>query len=609
MSDKVPDIVARCRKLLGEDTRHHDVWAAKVDRWYRAYRGEYDDERERQSWRSDIHPPIIFQIIETLASGLSDAHPRWQVKPRPRDTTAEQIMAFQDAARQVEMLLAAQRDEDGMVGKQRKHRLQGLIAGLTVWKTYWRLEEQPRTRTVQGITEDGLLYEETVTEPQVVKDGPCVDLVDVRDFIWPESATSLETAPQLHHRVWLTFDQLKEQEKAGYYRNVDQLRDTRDQSGDGSQSIREQGLFQVDRTRGRIKVVEHWLDRGKRVVTLANDTVLLRDRPNPFAHGQYPFIAASPLPDLFRVPGVSVVELVADLQRMLWDLMRQRHDNLEYLNNAVILVPDNTLQSEYVFAPGEQWLVEAFEQAPRGLELPTYPADVSLQAEQIIKADIQAIPGASPALIGQTDQIQQTATEVSLLANLAQRRLAAQKQQFTMADVAVAEQWIKLNDQFLTEPKWVATVGEDGQEGWRLIDPDGFRGGDYGVEVEQMEESLVRQERLAEAQSRLQVALTAAAPMAAMGTPLNVRAFVDDVLHAAGVDNTDRYYSAQPQPQLGAGGPPQGGPTGTPGPAPQDQGVSAPQATDMNSPSNAFSQSPVAATSRLMSMSGGPSNA
>lgn len=604
MSDKVPEIVARARKEFDEDRKHHDVWSGKVDQWYRAYRGEYQDERERASWRSDIHPPIILQIIETLASGLSDSNPRWKVKPRPKAASMEEIGSLREGAKQLEMLLAYQRDLDGMLQKQRKHRLQGLIAGLSVWKTYWRYEETTRERSVSGMDELGNYYEESIEESVANRDDPCVDLVDVRDFIWPESAVSIEAAPRLHHRVWMTYDQLKEQEQAGYYKNVDQLKDTRDQSGDGSLSNREQGLFQADRTRGRIQVVEHWLDYGKRVVTIANDSVLLRDRPNPFKHGKYPFVACGPLPELFRIPGISVVEMVCDLQRMLWDVMRQRHDNLELLNNAVVLIPDNVLQSDYVFAPGEQWLVEAMDNAPRILEMPTFPAEVSLSAEQIIKADIQAIPGASPALIGQTDAVQQTATEVSLLANLAQRRLAQQKQQFTIADIKVGEQWIALNGQFLEEPKYVAIVGADGEEGWHLIDPATFKDGEFSIQIEQMDESLIRQERLAEAQSRLQVAAGAFEAMAVSRTPLNMRAFMEDVLEAAGVQDKERYFAAAPPaaPMQGAG------PSGAPQPTPEGQGVTAPQATDMSAPSNPLSMSPVAAMARQLSMQGGPSN-
>lgn len=608
MADALPEIVARCNREFEEDKKHHDLWSQKVDRWYRAYRGEYDDEREHTKYRSDFTSRYIFQIVETLASGLSDPAPRWKVSPRPKSAPAQDIMALQEGAKQLERLLAYQRDVDGMVLKQRTHRLQGLIAGLSVWKTYWRLEETTEKRTRQRLAfENGDFIEvqEEYEQKVALRDDPCVDVVDVRDFIWPESATSIETAPRLHHRVFKTYDELLDAQKAGLYQNVEMLKEKREGSGDGTLSNREQGVFQVDRTKDRITVVEHWIDHGKRVVTIANGNVLLRDVSNPFKHLGYPFVGCSPLPELFRIPGISAVELVFDLQRMVWDLQRQRHDNLEITNNQIMLIPDNALHSDYTFAPGEQWLVEAMDNAPKALELPTYPVEVSLQAEQILKADIQGIVGASPALIGQTDQIEQTATEVSLMANLAQRRLASQKQQFTVADVRVAEQWISLNGQFMSEPRYVAIVGPDGDEGWQLIDPASFKDGQFSVQVEQMDKSLVRQERLAESQSRFQVALTAAGPMAAMQTPLNLRAFVEDILDDAGIENKDRYFSQMPQPGVMG----QTAPTGVPGPTPDDQGVSAPQATSMAAPSNPFSMSPVAATSRMLSMNGGASNA
>lgn len=603
MAEKTPEIVARCQADFADDLKHHDNWARCVDKWYAAWRGAFEDTRDRAKWRSQVHPPYLLQIVETLASGLSDPNPRWKVKPRPKAADLNQIMRDRDAAKQMETLLTYQREVDGMVLKQRQHRLQGLIAGLTVWKTYWRYEDELRTVKRQVPDEFGYGMVEYESEERLpVIDDPCVDVVDVRDFIWPESARSIETSPRLHHRVFMHLDKLKEMEKAGYYRNVSKLSETRDSNADTALANREQDLFQTDRTKGLVEVVEHWIDHGKRVVTIANRNVLLSDRPNPFRHGRYPFVGCSPIPELFRIAGVSVVELVNDLQEMVWNLQRQRLDNLEILNNLILLVPQEGLQTDYTFAPGEQWLVEAQDNAPKVLEMPEFPAAVSLQAEQMLKADIQGVPGASPALLGQTDAIEQTATEVSLMANLAQRRLAAQKQQFTVADIRVAEQWIELNRQFLTEPRYVAIVGPDGDEGWELIDPDQFRDGQFAITVEQQDESLIRQERLAEASSRYQIALAGAPVHAAIQQPLNMQAFLDDVLEAAGVQDKQRYYSAQPQP-VASGQAPAQAPMG---PAPE--GVSAPQATDMNAPSNPFSQSPVAAMSRMLSMNGGPAN-
>ncbi len=614
MADPRPEIVDDCVRWLAEDSKHHSSWVRKVDRWYKAYRGVYDDARQANDWRSDVHPRYLLQVVETLVSGLSDPNPRWKTKPRPKAAASVDIERLREGAKQLELLLAYQRETDGMILKQRQHRLQGLIAGLTVWKTYWRYEET--VETVKRTETDYWTGEsqEIETEERLAKrDDPCVDVVDVRDFIWPESAVSLEAAPRLHHRVWMTWEKLKELEAAGYYKNVDDLGKGKDQEqretalGMASESPREQELHEADRTRGRISVVEHWIEYGKRVVTIANNDVLLSDRKNPFQHGGYPFVACSPIPELFRIPGVSIIEIVEDLQRMVWQLQRQSLDNLELINNVIILNPQDGLMEDRVFAPGEQWLVEAMDNSPQALELPTYPVDVAQSSIQSLKADIQGIPGASPALLGQTDQVEQTATEVSLMANLAQRRLAMQKQQFTVADTRVAEQWIELNRQFLTEPRWVAIVGKDGDEGWEMIEPEAFQHGDFAVQIEQMDESMIRQERLAEAQSRLQVALTAIGPAAAIGQPMNLKAYVDDVLEAAGVQDKDRYWSASPQPggMQGPGGPP------APGGPPQGppQGVTAPQATDMNAPSNEFSQSPEMMMARMLSQGGGPSNA
>jgi hypothetical protein len=604
VAEKPSGEVAKVRKDYEEDKRHHDAWAQKVDRWYKSYRGEYLDSRQASEWRSDVHPPYLLQIVETLCSGLSDPNPRWDVKPRPKAADAEQIERLREGAKQLGLLLSYQREVDGMVLKQRLHRLQGLIAGLSVWKTYWRYEEVVKSETKDVVDYFGMPTGETeeIENRLPTKDDPCVDVVDVRDFIWPESATSLENAPRLHHRVYMTYEKLS---KVPYFSNFESLKTTEEASS-GEDSGREQETHEADRTKGRIEVIEHWVDYGKRVVTIANGSVLLSDRPNPFEHGKYPFIACAPIPDLFRIPGISIIELVEDLQRMVWQLQRQSLDNLEIINNVIILNPQDGLMEDRIFAPGEQWLVEAKDNAPMALELPIYPVEVAMGTIQGIKADIQGIPGASPALLGQTDSVEQTATEVSLMANLAQRRLAGQKQQFTIADVRVAEQWIELNRQFLDEKRYVAVVGKDGDEAWELINPDAFSEGQFSISIEQMDESLIRQERLAEAQARLQVALTAVGPMAAIGQPLNMRAFVDDVLEAAGVQDKDRYYSATPQP----GGAMQGQPQQPPAPGPPSPGgVTSPMATDMNSPSNEFSQSPAAMMSRMLSQGGGPANA
>lgn len=576
--DQRPDTLIQAVKGFDEDRKHHDLWIAKVEGWYRAWRGILNETSQANDWHSKQHPPYLLQIIETLCAGVIDPNPRWRVKPRPKLAEQQQIVAAETGARTLQWLLDYQRAQDRLALKQRTHRLQGLIAGLTVWKTYWRLEE---------------------TGDQTNVDDPCAEVVDVRDFIWHEAARTVPDALRITHRVWAHYDDLLDLQRQGVYENVEQLNETRDFASEHSN--REQGLFSADRSKDMVEVLECWVDQGQRVVTVGNRNVLLRERDNPFRHGHYPFVACSPIPDLFRIPGVSTVELVADLQEMLWTLQNQRLDNLEIINNAIIKLRDDVSDPNgFVFAPGEQWLVPD-DKAATILEMPTFPAEVSLVAENMIKADIQNIPGASPALQGQSETSQQTATEISLLTNLAQRRLAAEKFQFTLADIEVGRHWIELNQQFLTEPRYIAVVGPGGEQSWQQIHPDTFTDIDYDIVIDQMDESLIRQERLAEAQARFQVAIAAAPVMAAVRQPLNMKAFLEDYLDAADVQDKEKYFSATPQqlPMSQNGAPPASSPAG----------VSAPQATDINSPSNQFSQSPVAAMQQMLATSGGPVNA
>lgn len=569
-------IVSRVVGDFGEDEKHHSIWSEKVDRWYRAWRGVAERDSQSAQWNSQLFPPYVLQVIETLSAGTQDPNPRWRVKPRPRAEDMNAVEYLAEASEEVGYLLSAQREEDKFSTKQAIHRKQGLVAGLSVWKPFW---------------DHG-------------RDDVCVDVVDVRDWIWHESSVSVSKAKRITHRVWETFDDLKALEKKGLYKNVDELKESK--SFSELLASREGDLFNADRTKDRIEVLEHWYDGGRRVATVANRKVLLADRENPFAHKMYPFIACSPIPDFFRIPGVSVVELVEALQEMLWSLQGRRHESLELVGNAIVMIRDDVLDpSRFIFAPGEQWLVPD-EKAVQIWQPDVRSAQITLDAEALIKADIQNIPGASPALLGQANATEQTATEISLLTNLAMRRLAAQKFQFTLADIQVAEHWLELNSQFLDKERYVAYVGPDGEEGWSLIQPEMLKH-PWRIVVDQMDESLVRQERRAEEQAKLQVALSAVPVMAAIGQPLNVQAFVEDFLDAFGVEDKQKYFSQNPQPaaiqQGGAGGQPPVGP-----PAPDPGGVTSPEASDIGSPSNAVSQSPLAAMQRMLSASGGAVN-
>jgi hypothetical protein len=624
-SKDAADLVSKVMKDLDEDLLVHKVFAQKVDERYRAYRGIIEVRSQAAQWTNTNHPAYVLQAIETMVSNLIESQPAWRLKVNPIMDDAQAVERLRQGARANELLLQHQLNIDYYAEKQRPFDLQGLIAGLTVSKQFWWEKTGPKRSLEQyaepvidmfGVQIGEIPRLREVERQTTFRDDPCSEVVDVRDWIWQRGATSLANCSRVAHRLWFDYEDLEQLEAEGKYgksvggESVKTLKDSRSFGSD--LYSREQELFEADKSRDKIEVMECWVEKGRRIVTIANRSVLLMDKENPFwfehLEHMYPFVCCSAMPDLFVIPGISEVELMAELQEMLWTLMNQRLDNLQLINNAIFLVADDTEDPDaFEFAPGERWLV------PRPVTETVKPwspdpavATISLSAESQLRGDMQNVTGGMPYLSGTESASidQKTATGVSIVTSLAQKRLATKKQMFTWAKRRIGEQWCALNQQYVRSPRLVPTIGEDGVEAFEEIRPDLLQGS-YSFTTEMAEESFLRQEKRAEAQSKLQMFLQAAPVYQALGAPLNPKAFMDDYLEAFDIQDRDRYYSAQ-QAQM------PGQPPGQPSmPSPNGQGgVTAPQSVQADtSPSNPESMNPAVMMSRQLSQQGGADNA
>jgi hypothetical protein len=496
---------------------------------------------------------------------------------------------------------------DGYGEKQVVFLLQNLITGLSVSKNYWKRSSGPAPST--KITSEPIYAPNSgkiiAFQPKVTQgvdgeetyfDGPTNLPIDVRDFIWHQSATSLDSAIRVTHRVWKDFGELKELERQGIYENVDDLIESTDQSNNALKN-REQDLFATDRTKDKIEVLECWIDHGRRVVSIGNRKVVLRDTGNPFRfehlNNRYPFVVCSTTPDMFQIPGVGEVELIREVQEILWTLLNQRLDNLQLINNAIVLLRDDIDDPDaFDFYPGARNLVSDPSQVQ--MWTPNIQiADLSMNAEGVARNDLQNLIGASPAANGQLDQ-EATATQVNLVTSLAQRRLSMKKQMTKWAAKRTGEQWLALNQQMISRDRYVPVVGKDGELAMQTIQPMVIQGR-YQIDVDQMDESLLRQERRGEAQALMQVVVQAAPVYAAAGMPLNLKAPLENLLDTFGIQDKDAWFAAQQQslPQQPSQAPP--GPQGS-------QGVTGPAASD------SFAQSGTAALAQSLASQGGAVN-
>lgn len=639
-----PPIVAEVQKRWEESKKHHDAFVRRYERNERSYRGLLDSPNTSQKWRHRLHPPYAFNLIETIVSNTTEMGLGFNVHPAPRAgltmQDAQKLLAQTDV---VDDLIRHEQRYDQMDFKQRPLFLSAAIGGIGIGKCGWNYVEGVANK--QGIKnvpvhdENGnvLLHVPTITqitEQGTLHDNSTMEVVDPRDFVLHESARALQPwepggAQYVFHRCWYSFEQLKSWERAGYVKNVDMLKDG-GLTFEGDYKDRETELWNVNRTKDLIEVLEYWCyEDGKVWRTLVgNRQILLRDKEaSPYWHGGYPFVICSSMPQLFSTKGMSDIELVCELQEMLWEVSNQSLDNLELINNFITLVGDDVDDPDaFEWYPGARW-----PGRPGQVEVMTPPyqlADVTMQREALIKGDMQNVTAAAPFAGGtETATVdQKTATGASIVMNAAQQRLTQKKWQ---AQKGLADEaWMRLKNcqQFITDTRLLHSVGPSGKMSFREVTPLDIQG-EFLFVLDAVNESQNRQERRAEASTILQM-MQQVYPMSyASGTPIDLHEVLLWVLRQWDlVDEGEAFFEPKQQPDpemtnllfgnapkvnIRANTSPQAADTalGATGDAP-NMGTTAGTAVDASSPSatGGMSMSPAMMMQRALAMRGGANN-
>jgi hypothetical protein len=102
------------------------------------------------------------------------------------------------------------------------------------------------------------------------------------------------------------------------------------------------------------------------------------------------------MPQPFSTIGMSDIELIEELQEMLWEMatsVRQRraHQQLHHLIRSDVDDPD-----AFEFYPGARWPVDDDRTQVEPLQPPYQLAEVTLQAEALLKGDLQNVTSAAP---------------------------------------------------------------------------------------------------------------------------------------------------------------------------------------------------------------------
>ena len=558
----VPDALTLVTQAINRAEDFHNSWIEKVERRYKAYRGVTSTTTTTPAWRSKLTTPYLLQICEGMLATMMDPKPTWDVQPRPLPgESLEEVSARGQSARVAKAALQWAMDADDFHLKQRPFMQQDLIAGATVAKVVWAYEARELTRLkavevevsdAYGEVRDRFTQGEEEESMTVLRDGPSLIIRDVRDFFWPESAKSVQDAAWVIDRTHVTFDELKAKKDAGLYRFNEE--DFKNEPGGGqsqAQSEREQELWSKNRAAGLIEVLEYWTD--DRLITVAGRKAVVADVPNPFRIKRKPFVMCSALPDAFQMVGISVVESLAQAQEYLWTLQNQRLDALRLLTNVITIIRSDVDDVDsFEFYPGAQWIVEDPGQVSQ-LEIDPTAAQITLEAETLLKGDLQNMMGGLPMAGGVSSGSidQETATGMSIITSIAQKLIQARKQQYAWAWSQIGELFLGMMGQMLREERIISQVGPQGKQQLMAIHPLDLQG-EFDVAINVMDESTVRQERRSEAMALVNLLV----PLQMLG--VNPKPAIEMMLESYGIQDTERFFTAP------AGAPGQPPAAGTP---------------------------------------------
>lgn len=636
MAYRPTEHVREVQVKLEEAKQSHDAFVRQYNQGERAYNGLLSIASDAAKWRHKVVVKLVFNMIETIVSNTVEMGLRFETRPAPHtNLSLPEAMEALEQADLIGDLLRHEHRVDGMDFKQRPLFLTSAIGGRGILETGWNYTKRATKR--QGVKmvevgdpEQGLsLQVPLVSEVDDfdVRDHSTCNVIDPRDFIIPGTAEHLDPfrpggAQHLFHRCWYSYEQLLMLKESGFLKNVEALKDVElDWSAEDDQ--REKKLWEQNSKKDLIEVIKYWCFKDGQVNSswIGNRYVELRSlEAAPFWHGGYPYILNSSMPQPFSTRGVSDVELVEALQEVYCELLNQKLDNIELINNAVLLIRSDVEDPDaFEHYPGARWPTDGKPSDTADWLMPPYQlAEITGSAEGQILGMMQnvtsAVPFASGADSATVDN--KTATGASIVYNAATQRLSAKKFQSQQALREEAQHRIKNCQQFISGSRLAHVFGPDGAQAFREIEIARVQG-EFVAELDPVGESEMRQERRAEASAFYQTIMSQAALMAAAGQPINVKELFGWYAKRWGIEDWERFFSQQAASAGAMAAGPGGGGGGEAGPgggAPSlepNLGVTSGAAIDASSPSAAggISQSPAAALARALSMSGGPANA
>lgn len=557
---------------------HEKQWK----KYYRLYRSYV--ERRKGDWKSRAFVAVVFWVVETIIPRLVAQLPRFLVNPVSEDDV--------ETADAMERLLEWAAKRSKLFIHLVDATKSSLIYGTGILKTYQRMDV--RTKRVKvPVMKD---VTETVTEPQldpttgepavdmdgapitesrevvvgqveagykwekrsyVAYDGPAAINVDIFNFFPAPEAQDIQEARYVIHRSFTDWDDIKRRVDEGIYKlpewmDEEDIYSTSDEPASARLTEIGYGPTNNDPTRKTVEVLEAWTRDGK-VLTVANRSIVLRYAPNPFDHGEKPFVRLvdQKVPNEFW--GIGEVEPIEGQQDLLNATVNQRQDAVRLLLNPTFAVNENRLADlrDLVMRPGGVIRTKG-QDLPQEVLHRVDLGDVNSSAYKEaaeIQTSIERTSGVNSYQAGMDQPaMNDTATGVKTLTENGATRFALKSRLAELMGLeAIAYHFGSNIQQFTSEEKVIRILGPKGKWVWETFDPEALQGAlDYEIEAgsELQTEASRRQEALTLLQTL--PSFLPVDPMTGLPGP-GVKELVINVLRSFGFKDFTRFFPPEPE--------------------------------------------------------------
>ena len=387
--------------------------------WYKLYKGYFDTTQ--YPYRHTLFINLTHSIIETIMprmfKSLFSSKPYITVKPQNRDGSK--------FAPEVESALNSQYDNPLFIPTMCDWIKQGLWFGMSPLKLYWdyNISKIP----------DGQGGEYAMVNSDTVG----FEVVNVRNFFYPDEGKSLRQKPYVIERYMKSRNYVETQAKTGYFNQKHNVQHVLDnvKSGDNALYTQEKedrnvvNNYQTDilnKYAANYTLLEYY-DAERNIIVVVEETTKKVLRIEDNYYGCIPYANITPINEPFRTEGISVIEPFADVQS---DYNAKTNIALDWLSMSIapLFLLDATAklnEADFERKPGKILKIwGGGKNALTVVENPPLPEDF-WRFRNDFAGVIQQVTGVNDYSQGNTARgmSNETATGISLLIGQANERI------------------------------------------------------------------------------------------------------------------------------------------------------------------------------------------